>query len=195
VGLGLAPPPTAPGIELLHPIHPVESTRACSDYPCEFRPDRSKPPIQSVKFRRHDAQVRANECAFAKFGLPVLSEIKNRGTNDARIAVCDGLKGLPQAVSTVWDRAIIQTCVIRLLRTTFRHQSRKYWIYHRPSHFAPCQAQASMGRGGSCSAMNRALRSQARPRGGPVHACATACRRRRHAIRSRSAYSGRHRGP
>ena len=53
----------------------------------------------------------------AKFWLAVLTEIKNRGTGD----VCDGLKGLPEAVNTVWDRAIIQTCVIHLLRNTFRY--------------------------------------------------------------------------
>jgi hypothetical protein len=58
---------------------------------------------------------------FAKFwGLAVLTEIKNRGTADVCIVVCDGLKGLPEAVNAVWDRAIIQTCVIHLLRNTFR---------------------------------------------------------------------------
>jgi putative transposase len=63
----------------------------------------------------------------AKFWLAVLTEIKNRGTGDVCILVCDGLKGLPEAVNTVWDRAIIQTCVIHLLRNTFRYASRKYW--------------------------------------------------------------------
>jgi hypothetical protein len=48
----------------------------------------------------------------AKFWLAVLTEIKNRGTADVCIVVCDGLKGLPEAVNTVWDRAIIQTCVV-----------------------------------------------------------------------------------
>src|SRR4051812_36904614 len=55
----------------------------------------------------------------AKFWLAVLTEIKNRGTNDVCIVVCDGLKGLPEAITTVWDRAIVQTCVIHLLRNTF----------------------------------------------------------------------------
>jgi transposase-like protein len=57
----------------------------------------------------------------------VLTEIKNRGAADVCIAVCDGLKGLPEAVNTVWHRAIIQTCVIHLLRNMFRYTSRKYW--------------------------------------------------------------------
>jgi len=52
----------------------------------------------------------------AKFWLAVLTEIKNRGTTDVCIVVCDGLKGLPEAINTVGDRAVIQTCVIHLLR-------------------------------------------------------------------------------
>lgn len=63
----------------------------------------------------------------AKFWLSVLTEIKNRGTTDACIVVCDGLKGLPDAINTVWPRAVVQTCVIHLLRNTFRYASRKYW--------------------------------------------------------------------
>jgi Transposase, Mutator family len=63
----------------------------------------------------------------AKFWLSVLTEIKNRGTTDVCIVVGDGLKGLPDAINTVWDRAVIQTCVIHLLRNTFRYASRKYW--------------------------------------------------------------------
>ncbi|AWK76313.1 hypothetical protein CBI38_33225 (plasmid) [Rhodococcus oxybenzonivorans] len=35
--------------------------------------------------------------------------------------------GLPDAITAVWDRTIVQTCVIHLLRNTFRYASRKYW--------------------------------------------------------------------
>lgn len=38
----------------------------------------------------------------AKFCLQVLTEIKNRGVEDVMIAVCDGLKGLPDAISATW---------------------------------------------------------------------------------------------
>jgi transposase-like protein len=76
----------------------------------------------------------------------VLTEIKNRGTNDVCIVVCDGLKGLPEAITTVWDRAIVQTCVIHLLRNTFRYASRKYWDQIakdiRPVYTAPSEAAA-----------------------------------------------------
>jgi transposase-like protein len=42
----------------------------------------------------------------------VLSEIKNRGVGDVCLVVCDGLKGLPEAIETVWPQAITQTCVV-----------------------------------------------------------------------------------
>ena len=45
----------------------------------------------------------------AKFWLSVLSELKSRGVQDVLMLVCDGLKGLPDAVSTVWDKTIVQT--------------------------------------------------------------------------------------
>ncbi|WP_237707999.1 IS256 family transposase [Hoyosella subflava] len=63
----------------------------------------------------------------AKYWLQVLTEIKNRGTADVCIVVCDGLTGLPDSVNTVWPEAVVQTCIIHLLRNTFRYCSRKYW--------------------------------------------------------------------
>jgi len=82
----------------------------------------------------------------AKFWLLVLTEIKNRGTNDVCIVVCDGLKGLPEAITTVWPLAVVQTCVIHLIRNTFRYASRKYWDLMseglRPIYTAPTEAAA-----------------------------------------------------
>ena len=44
----------------------------------------------------------------AKYWLQVLTEIKNRGVTDACIVVCDGLKGLPESITTVWPQALVQ---------------------------------------------------------------------------------------
>ena len=63
----------------------------------------------------------------AKYWLRVLTEIKNRGVNDVLMVVCDGLKGLPDAVNAVWDRAIVQTCIIHLLRNSFKYASKRDW--------------------------------------------------------------------
>lgn len=63
----------------------------------------------------------------AKYWLRVLTEIKNRGTTDCLIVVCDGLKGLPEAIGQVWPQTIVQTCVVHLLRNSFRYASKKDW--------------------------------------------------------------------
>jgi putative transposase len=63
----------------------------------------------------------------AKFWLRVLSDIKNRGTQDVCIVVCDGLKGLPDSVAAVWPKTVVQTCVVHLLRNSFKYASRKDW--------------------------------------------------------------------
>ena len=63
----------------------------------------------------------------AKYWHQVLTEIKNRGVNDALFVVCDGLVGLVESVNDVWPLAVVQTCVLHLLRNSFRYASRKYW--------------------------------------------------------------------
>ena len=63
----------------------------------------------------------------AKFWMSVLTDLRNRGVRDAFFVVCDGLKGLPDVVNNVWPEAIVQTCIIHLIRNTFRLTSRRYW--------------------------------------------------------------------
>ena len=63
----------------------------------------------------------------AKFWLGVLTELRNRGVNDVCIVVCDGLKGLPDAINTTWPLTVVQTCVSHLIRNTFRLASRHDW--------------------------------------------------------------------
>lgn len=57
----------------------------------------------------------------AKYWLNVLTEIKNRGVADVLIVCCDGLKGLPDAIEATWPRAVVQTCVIHLIRGSTRY--------------------------------------------------------------------------
>jgi putative transposase len=82
----------------------------------------------------------------AKFWLQVLTELKNRGVADICIAVCDGLKGLPDAITAVWELAVVQQCIIHLIRNTFRFASRKYWDQIsrdlRPVYTAASEAEA-----------------------------------------------------
>ena len=50
----------------------------------------------------------------------MLTELKNRGVADVCIAVCDGLKGLPDAINTVWELTTVQACIIHLIRNVRR---------------------------------------------------------------------------
>lgn len=63
----------------------------------------------------------------AKFWLSVLTDLRNRGVRDVFFIVCDGLKGLPDSATAVFPLAIVQACVIHLIRATIRYASRKYW--------------------------------------------------------------------
>lgn len=63
----------------------------------------------------------------AKFWLQVLTELKNRGVEDVCMVVCDGLKGLPDAIAATWPEAITQTCIVHLLRASFRYAARQHW--------------------------------------------------------------------
>jgi transposase-like protein len=87
----------------------------------------------------------------AKSWMRVLSEVKNRGTQDCLIVVCDGLKGLPEAIAAVWPQTIVQTCIVHLLRNSFKYASKKDWaaiardlkpIYTAPSESAALDAFA-----------------------------------------------------
>jgi transposase-like protein len=82
----------------------------------------------------------------AKYWLHVLTEIKNRGVGDVCMVVCDGLAGLPDAVTATWPQAITQTCVVHLLRNSFRYAGRQHFDAIakalRPVYTAPTEAAA-----------------------------------------------------
>jgi putative transposase len=89
----------------------------------------------------------------AKFWMSVLIDLKNRGIRDVFFLVCDGLKGLPEVVTNVWPHAVVQTCIIHLIRNSFRLVSRKYWdglkkdlkqIYTAPNAAAAAMALDDM---------------------------------------------------
>ena len=83
----------------------------------------------------------------AKFWLGVLTEIRNRGVQDVCIVVCDGLKGLPESITTAWPLATVQACIIHLVRNTFRYASRRDWDALakdlRPVYTAPAEQAAA----------------------------------------------------
>ena len=52
----------------------------------------------------------------AKFWLSVMNELKNRGVQDILIAVVEGLKGFPEAITAAFPDATVQTCIVHLVR-------------------------------------------------------------------------------
>jgi putative transposase len=82
----------------------------------------------------------------AKYWLHVLTELRNRGVADVLMVVCDGLTGLPDAITTVWPQTITQTCVVHLLRNSFRYAGRQHWDAVakalKPVYTAPTEAAA-----------------------------------------------------
>ena len=82
----------------------------------------------------------------AKFWLPVMNELKGRGVEDMLIAIVDGLKGFPEAITAVFPLALVQTCVVHLtchslafvsykdrktgaaaLKQIYKGKRRRYW--------------------------------------------------------------------
>lgn len=61
----------------------------------------------------------------AKFWLRVMNELKQRGTQDVLIAVVDGLKGFPEAIEAVFPRALVQTCIVHMIRYSLAFASWK----------------------------------------------------------------------
>jgi putative transposase len=82
----------------------------------------------------------------AKYWMRVLTEIRNRGVRDVCITVCDGLTGLPDAVNQVWPAAIVQTCIVHLLRNSYKYASKAHWAAIardlRPVYTAPSESAA-----------------------------------------------------
>ena len=82
----------------------------------------------------------------AKFWMAVLTDLRNRGVRDVFFLVCDGLKGLPDVVGNVWPLTTRQTCIIHLIRNTFRLASRRDWDrlkrYLKLIYTAPNEAAA-----------------------------------------------------
>ncbi len=57
----------------------------------------------------------------ARFWLHVLTELKNRGVEDIFFVCCDGLSGFPQAIEAAFPRAVVQTCIVHMIRASMRY--------------------------------------------------------------------------
>jgi len=81
-----------------------------------------------VDGRKHALGCWIAEAEGAKFWHSVLTQLRNRGLRDILIACCDGLSGLPEAITTVFPQTVVQTCVVHVIRNAMRfvsYQDRK----------------------------------------------------------------------
>ncbi|MCU1645139.1 MAG: transposase [Nocardia sp.] len=78
--------------------------------------------------------------------MQTFTELKNRGVEDVCTLVCDGLKGLPEAIGQAWPAAVVQTCIVHLLRASFAYVGRQDWAAIanalKPVYTAPTEAAA-----------------------------------------------------
>ncbi len=61
----------------------------------------------------------------AKFWMRVMTELRNRGVEDILMAVVDGLKGFPEAITAIFPQTQVQTCIVHLLRYSMQFASWK----------------------------------------------------------------------
>ena len=61
----------------------------------------------------------------AKFWMKVFNDLKTRGVHDILIAVTDGLKGMGEALATVYPATTLQTCIVHLIRNSLDYASWK----------------------------------------------------------------------
>ena len=66
-----------------------------------------------------------DEAEGAKFWLSICNDLKNRGVKEILIACMDGLKGLPQAIKTVFPNVNIQTCIVHQIRNSIKYIASK----------------------------------------------------------------------
>lgn len=63
----------------------------------------------------------------AKHWMSVLAELRNRGVEDVLVVCCDGLKGLPESIGEIWPQAIVQLCVVHLVRASLKYAAKQHW--------------------------------------------------------------------
>jgi putative transposase len=82
----------------------------------------------------------------SNFWLSVLTELKNRGVQDILIACVDGLKGFPEAITTVFPGAEVQLCIIHQIRNSLRYiaskNQKEFMADLKKVYTAPTEAKA-----------------------------------------------------
>jgi len=57
----------------------------------------------------------------AKSWLAFMTELRNRGVQDVLIVCIDGLKGFPEAIEAVYPKALVQLCIVHMVRNSLNY--------------------------------------------------------------------------
>jgi putative transposase len=77
----------------------------------------------TVEGKRDVLGLWISETEGARYWLGILTELKNRGVEDIFFVCCDGLTGLPDAIEAAFPKAVVQTCIVHMIRASLRHVS------------------------------------------------------------------------
>lgn len=82
----------------------------------------------------------------SKFWMTILTELRNRGVKDVFIACVDGLKGFPEAIEAVFPKALVQLCIVHLVRNSLKYvgwRQRKAVVSDLKAVYAAATAEAA----------------------------------------------------
>ena len=57
----------------------------------------------------------------SKFWMQVFTDLSNRGVDDILIACFDGLKGMPEAIASIFPKTEIQLCIVHQIRNSIKY--------------------------------------------------------------------------
>ena len=86
----------------------------------------------SLDGRKDVLSLSIGEAESASYWMSLLDELKARGVQDICIACVDGLSGFKQAIQAVFPHALVQRCLVHLIRQSTKfvsYQDRKSFCY------------------------------------------------------------------
>ena len=86
----------------------------------------------SLEGRKDVLSLSMGEAESASYWMSLLDELKTRGTQDICIACVDDLSGFKQAIQAVFPYALVQRCLVHLIRQSTKfvsYQDRKSFCY------------------------------------------------------------------
>ncbi len=79
----------------------------------------------NLEGRKHLLGMYVSEIEGAKFWLSVLTDLQQRGVKDILIACIDNLGGFEEAISSIYPKTEVQSCIVHQVRNTLKYVASK----------------------------------------------------------------------